>query len=137
VIIALFFMFNTETIENTNLGTDPGPKLFPRILYIGLLVCGIGIISTAKSKIEGKILLNKKVLIMTLIIFLYVISLQYFGYFISTLWFVFCSFWFLSNFNKRSWLPAIVTSLVTSFIIYYVFNQIFGILLPKGVFTIF
>lgn len=137
IFVSLLFLIGTETLEPLQLASDPGPKLFPRITYMGLLISGIGIVVFSKKEDVTKIILNKRVLVMTLMILLYTISLQYLGYFISTLWFGFCSCWFLSDSKRNRLLPAALTTLITTITIYVLFKEVFEILLPKGVFNIF
>jgi len=135
IVIALLFMVGTETLKPVQLGTDPGPKVFPRIAYIGLLISGLGIAILSKKESVGQFLVNRRVITITLLVILYTVSLQYLGYFVSTLWFVFSSYWFLSEKKYNRLVPAILTSLITTVSIYILFNKVFEILLPRGQFN--
>jgi hypothetical protein len=114
---------------------DPGPKLFPLIASIGLMICAVCIL-LRKVKDE-KAFVSKKgwlsMLILMGMMALYVACLKYVGFLIGTPLLLFGTSTLFSAGKKVSILHRVVFSLVMSVAVYGMFVKLLNIQLPAGI----
>ena len=119
---------------------EPGPRLFPRIGGIILILCGIGLIITSKSTDtpKNKVFLGGKKGIMNLfaaflILVCYGVLLNFLGFVIPTPLFILAVSRLFSK-KEYNWVTGIVVAVTMTAILYFVFTRGFNMQLPKGIF---
>ena len=152
LFVCVVFLIQSRNISTLSLPGTPGPRVFPFVI-IGLLAfCvilheGLAIrrlilgkksdnndASTEKPKNQEKQDL-KKVLLSFVVIFLYVLGIDYLGFYPSTALVVFIVLKFI--FESRSWLRTLISTALISGSIYVIFALLFSVRLPRGVLGIF
>jgi len=114
----------------------PGPRLFPLISVFGFVVCGMGIfIKNIKSKKEEKIFLKKDGWIRAGVTFgiliLYVLTMMWLGFLITTPLVVFSLVTLFDREKKSALLNRIVFSVLFSLAVYIAYVYVFGLRLPS------
>ncbi|MGE4353822.1 MAG: tripartite tricarboxylate transporter TctB family protein [Oscillospiraceae bacterium] len=116
--------------------TEPGPRLFPYISGIGIAVCGLGMAITAKRQKSGEPYLTpsgwRRLGISGAALILYYLALEYVGFLIATPFFTFAIILILASGKRVNKITAVVISLLTTGILYYLFQKLFSIFLPSG-----
>ncbi|MEH7223459.1 tripartite tricarboxylate transporter TctB family protein [Bacillus sp. JJ1566] len=121
-----------------------GPSVFPGAIGILLILTSIILIISGlvelrqnKSKIvkvkgeqeEGEQQDKKKVILISLILFGYVVLFVPLGYVISTVLFILGLSMYL---DRKHWIRNIIYSLVFSITVYFVFDRLLSVYLPLG-----
>lgn len=139
--IGALMLYQVYTLEFPVFLDDPGPKLMPGIVGVLLVVCGLGHLlwPKAKGKVEKKAPLNKaaktKILYVGIAVIVYVLLMEFTGYILSTFLFLTFMIWFLSeNKNKLSFVKSGIVSIMITLAVYFIFEQLIGIILPEGIF---
>jgi putative tricarboxylic transport membrane protein len=133
-----------------------GAGFFPNILFILLAATGValiigGCLEERKQRRSGEAVdrggltwgqflkefkkiveRNALVIISFFLFFCYVIMLDYFGYTVATLVFMPILIWVLGPRNRRAIPMIIIISLGMTFVIYFVFLEVFHVFLPSG-----
>ena len=135
VLVAVLCIWQIEMTTPLELESDPGPLLFPRIAAIGLLLCGLGVVLSAKKEKLSKKLFNLQAAVLVAALIGYVILLDILGFLISTLLFVAFSVWWLSRDGEKKLVPALVAAVLVAGAVYYGFTEMFNVVLPRGVFN--
>lgn len=116
--------------------SEPGPRLFPYISGGGMVICGIGMAVTALKEKAGEGFLDKKGWInlgkAALCMVIYYLALEYIGFLISTPFFAMAIILLLASGKKVNKIVALVVSLLTTGILYVVFQNVFMLFLPAG-----
>lgn len=156
LIIAASFLFlsivlfiQTGELPNMFFGTL-GPSVFPKILlmFIGILSMSLIIIKVIKFKkikdkkqfietfeLSRKMLSKYKlVFIVSLNFFIYIFSMKYIGFRISTFLFLFSTQWLIAQKGKRNLLMMILIAGIITFGSFYFFRYFLNVIFPKGVF---
>ena len=117
---------------------EPGPKLFPMISGVGILICGLCVFFRKQTK-EDKPFADKagwkRMAELFLILVIYVfIGLEYIGYLISTPILLMVLFYVLAEQDKKpkKWVCAAMGIGIGVFL-YVFFHIIVELQLPKGV----
>ena len=134
-IVGLAAVIMAQSIKQGVNLTEPGPRLFPRIAGIGMIVCGILMAIEAKPEKEQPFLDKagyKRLVIAMLAMFVYYFALTYIGFLIATPIFTFAIINILASGKKLNQILTVVIALLTTVILYYVFQKLFVILLPAG-----
>ncbi len=142
LILAGVYFYATEQLPSLEIGDPLGPKAFPRLLGIGLVLTAVvllfEILRARKSKTvpaaagvdepqRSTYILVGLVAAWTLIYFLVFEKL---GYVIAT------SIYLLvltSYFNRGKWIANVLTSLLFSLISYLMFTKLLGVNLARGI----
>ena len=119
----------------------PGPKLFPLIAGVGMLLLGIGIFFE-KEPDDKQVVITNTMLIRLIKVFaltiLYVLGLKYFGFLLSSPIYVFvaCLLFSKASLENKSkiWMFAVFAVAVSVFI-YVVYTMGFSLRLPRGSLT--
>lgn len=133
-IIILALTQNVRVLPNL---AEPGPRLFPRIAAIGMILCGIGMFLDKGSNDEnsGSYLESdgwKRFAIVAVVIAAYVLGLYLIGFVISTP-IAMLGFVAVLRSGKKVSIPAsVVIAVATTAILYFVFVKLFAIPLPTG-----
>ncbi|MBQ7488361.1 MAG: tripartite tricarboxylate transporter TctB family protein [Clostridia bacterium] len=117
----------------------PGPRLMPGIAALGLVICGLGtFVNGCRQKEADAIILTKEGMIRVIITFaalwVYILGLQYLGFLIVTPVLVYgltTYFAKASNAETKLWV-RIVFALAVTFVIWFMYVQLFGMELPVG-----
>lgn len=151
VIISLFvIIYANLNFPHFKVGMKklPGPKFFPTILSLFILICGIYEITFAfidkknkkaisNTKRSFKELINdwgvQNILIFSFSIILYVPIINFLGFFIGS---VLISSVLLYRLNVGL-LKSLIVSLILSFIIIMLFEKLFKIQLPAGILNMY
>ncbi|MFV0439688.1 MAG: tripartite tricarboxylate transporter TctB family protein [Lachnospirales bacterium] len=137
ILVGLFFMLSTGSIKIPTDLVDPGPRLFPYIAELLMIVCGAGIVYESYiDKSEEKAYLSKegwKKLgsIFTLLI-AYAVGLNFVGFIISTPFMFAILIQILNSQGFQPWVKVILISLALTAFIYFAFAIGFNVTLPKG-----
>lgn len=116
---------------------EPGPRLFPRISGVILIISGIGLFLTAKKDDpDAKPFLGGKEGLLNLgkafgILLCYGILLNFLGFIIPTPFFILAVSRLFSN-KKYNWVTGVIVAVVTTAILYLIFTRGFNLQLPRG-----
>lgn len=129
--------------------TSVDARFWPRL--IGYVGCGFSVILFIQSflelnqnektgDIEGKTLEerkeksdeNKRAMISLLLIFLYILGLQYIGFFISTIAYLTFQFTISAGEESRNFKKFFLLALIFSVCVYVIFRYMFRLMLPTG-----
>ena len=103
---------------------------------MGMLICGLGMAVTAKSSGDEAPFLEKagwkRLGIVALTLVLYYFGLEYIGFLIMTPIFAFAVIMILSSGKKINRILAVIVAVLTTVILYLLFQKVFVILLPAG-----
>ena len=139
IIFAIFGALVTSMASGIRMPanlSEPGPRLFPCIAGVGMLICGLGMAVTAKSSGDEAPFLEKagwkRLGIVALTLVLYYFGLEYIGFLIMTPIFAFAVIMILSSGKKINRILAWIVAVLTTVILYLLFQKVFVILLPAG-----
>lgn len=139
IVFGAFMLYQAFTMEFPVFPNDPGPVLMPKILGIGLLICGAGLLvwpkseaAEAKRKEESKFDEgSKRMAVIGSALILYIFLMKFIGFLISTVLFMAFVIWFLDDAkSKKTVVLSVVSSIIVSGGIYLIFNNGLGIILP-------
>ncbi|MBQ9009495.1 MAG: tripartite tricarboxylate transporter TctB family protein [Clostridia bacterium] len=139
VILGIVFFGLISQFSKPITAEYPGPKLVPGIAALGLIICGLGVfVNGCRQKTEDKVVLTKAGFIRVIVTFaalwLYILGLTYLGFLIVTPVLVFgltTYFAKASNVETKLWV-RIVFALAVTFVIWFMYVQLFGMELPVG-----
>lgn len=140
--VAVVYLYFTEQIRETGLGTQISAKAFPRLLSIALAIGALlwfmeanrEAIRTEPSSQPvvpeegwGQFWVIAAVIAWTAFYFL---VFQWLGYLLATTAYLLP---LMVYFNRGRWLPNLLTSVLYPLGSYYLFSHILGVPIPKGV----
>ncbi|WP_049895979.1 tripartite tricarboxylate transporter TctB family protein [Oribacterium sp. NK2B42] len=140
VIVALgifvFAMISTFKVPFT--ASYPGPKALPGLAAVGFVICGAGIFLEGCKDKEQKTFLIKegwiKLIINIAAIALYILAMQFIGFFISTPIYLYClSTWYAKGYVTKP-VSRIIFSAAVTLVIFLAYQVAFGYQLPMGIF---
>lgn len=137
-LLGLLVTIYAATISTRVALNEPGPKVFPLISGIGIFVCGIGIFVTEyrNSAEDEKPFLDlkgwKRYGIAMLVLAAYYLGLEVLGFLISSP-FIILALSRLFSQKKYNWPVGIIVSVVSTALIYFIFNGAFHLPLPDGI----
>lgn len=140
LILAGAYFYATEQLPSLEIGDPLGPKAFPRLLGVGLVIAAIVLLleilrarkAAPKAKVadpqaRGATLVVGAVALWTL---LYFVLFERLGYILST------SIYLLvltGYFNRGKTVANVTTSILFSVISYLMFTKLLGVNLPPGI----
>ncbi len=137
IIFAGAFIYMTSQLQSLYIGAqgDVGPKFFPIAAATGLILCSIGKILTEYKKAESPFLTKsgwKKTAVVFTLLILYLLSVDWFDYLISTP--LFSALLVLSMREDRKLRPVtlVLFSVFATAILYVVFQMVIHVTLPTG-----
>lgn len=139
--IGILFLIGTTNIRDPGLSGDPGPKLAPLVSGVGLVLCGIVLLLQtffqAKSSKpvpasnEPRQTYARTAGILTLYIIGYCAALYTLGFILSTPVLLFFALGVIGTHKPR--MPIrIVFSILTTGIVFLVFETVLHVMLPSG-----
>lgn len=135
IFVAIFFFYFTSSIKVPSNIVDPGPRFFPYIAELLIVICGIGMIVESRNKEEKPFLSKigwKKLGFAFLVLILYAIALTYVGFLIATPFMHFTLVNMLSGEKKIPTYVNVILSVVVTLFLYIVFAKGFSVMLPPG-----
>lgn len=133
IILSIYLYTQTYSFKYTDY-QQANPQMWPRGVLVLLIL--ISTILIGKVLLKGidwkpKPSINyKKSISIIIFLFLYIFLMQFCGYLISTLIFIFCA---LILFGNRNILQLIIVPLLIVTLIFLIFNYLLYIPLPKGI----
>ncbi|MCM3636605.1 tripartite tricarboxylate transporter TctB family protein [Sporosarcina luteola] len=129
--------------------TAIGPAFMPQVISILIALVSLAVIYEGYKKVKAakevdstikaedaeavdKGVSYKPVIVSFVLMAFYVVIMPIVGFLITTAVFMFIQMMVLSSKLERRWLLFAVVSVVSSVIIYYVFRNVFYIMLPSG-----
>ena len=112
---------------------DSGPKFFPRIATIGLMICGVGLIIKPGKNKEFMTLsqwLRAGRYFVVLIVYLFL--MYFFGFIVSSILGLFVLIRMLAIEKKPNLIVAGIYSIIFTLVLYGVFVLLLKIVLPRG-----
>ncbi len=137
-LLGLFVFIMISTYSVPFRSTYPGPKALPGLAATGFVICGAGIFFEGCKKKEEKVFLLKegwiKLIVNIAAIALYIIAMQYLGFFIATpVYLYFLSTWYAKGYVTKP-VQRIIFSLGVTAVIFLAYQIAFGYQLPMGIF---
>jgi len=138
LIVSFYIFYYTATADFFEFEEDPGPTLFPLIVGIGLAICSIGLIFWPKTKSDKKEESFQKsengvikgiVAAISILIYAFLFKIIVFIY-SSLIFLVFFVFYMSKKKNKKLIFTSVITSVIVTFFIFYIFNNYLDIYLP-------
>ena len=141
VILAAVYLYATEQFPSLELGDPLGPKAFPRLLGVGLLMTAVALLAgilrapkTAEANGEGKKSRDDRhYLIVTAAVVwtgLYFAVFTWLGYAIATSVYLLA---LMAWFHRGKWKTNLSTSVLYGFISYLMFTRLLDVSLPRGI----
>lgn len=154
MVVSLIFIVAAYTIKNQNILDPAGSSYFPTLLAIVMFLCGVAALREGKKTPSSRKNNNKEgqdnsdkatinsdedleeiwdfkeyrfVFSYLLIIFLFVISINFVSFFISAFLFLITSLWF---FKGGTLIKNIVISFSTVLVVYVLFKLVFKVVFP-------
>jgi putative tricarboxylic transport membrane protein len=142
LVLAGIYFWATSNIPTLEIGDPLGPKAFPRLLGIGLVLGAIMLAlemwrardtkpapapATGPRESNGHYGVVAAAAVLTLIYFLVFEKL---GYMLATAIYLIALF---SYFNKKRRTMNLLTAILFAVISYFVFTQLLGVNLPRGI----
>jgi hypothetical protein len=134
-VLGLIVFLLAGRIPNPNLADDVGPRLFPYIAGIGLMVCGAGVV-LGKGEHNRKEFLShagwKRLLGMGVLMLCCAVGMVFLGFLITMPVVLFISMKMMGIKANTPLKPVAVSLCLTAFI-YLVFEQLLHVMLPVGI----
>jgi putative tricarboxylic transport membrane protein len=144
LVLAGIYFWATTQIPTLEIGDPLGPKAFPRLLGVGLLITAAMLLgeiitnrkaeqgakasSAADAKEEGNAKVVVAAVVATAIFF---VLFEPVGYVISTTLYLIAMTYVFHK--KGIWMTNLLTSVIYGIGSYYAFTQLLGVNLPRGV----
>lgn len=145
LLLAGVYFWATAQIPSLELGDPLGPKAFPRMLGVGLLLGAAMLLveiirNTAKAKLsagQGGASTEPKwdrhhwlVVAITVWTAIYIVTFEPLGFVLSTAIYLLV---LTAYFNRNRWLMNVLTSVLFAVISYFMFTKLLGVNLPLGI----
>lgn len=133
-VVILALTRNVRVLPNL---AEPGPRLFPQIAAMGMILCGIGMfLDKGSSQANSEAYLTgegwKRFAVVFAVIAAYVLGLFLVGFLIATPIAMLGFVAVLRSGRKVSLIATIVIAAATTVVLYFVFEKLFAIPLPPG-----
>ena len=140
LILAGVYFYATEKLPSLEIGDPLGPKAFPRLLTVGLLLTAVILLFEilrgrksatvpAPSKAAGPKTYHV-VAGVTVWTFLYFLVFERLGYMIATSIYLVV---LMAYFHKRKWVSNVLTAVLFSVVSYVMFVKVLGVNLARGI----
>ena len=145
LLLAGVYFWATAQIPSLELGDPLGPKAFPRMLGVGLLLGAAMLLveiirNTAKAKLsagQGGASTELKwdrhhwvVVAIAVWTAIYIVTFEPLGFVLSTAIYLLV---LTAYFNRNRWLMNVLTSVLFAVISYFMFTKLLGVNLPLGI----
>lgn len=141
LVLAGVYFWATSQIPTLEIGDPLGPKAFPRLLGVGLLISAAMLLAemikerkaapeTNEPEEKEDTSTYKIVAGVVVATGIYFALFEVMGYAVSTMLFLLVM---TAYFNKGKWWTNVLTAVLYSFISYYMFSSLLGVNLPRGI----
>ena len=141
LLLAGIYFYATEKLPSLEIGDPLGPKAFPRLLGVGLVIAAIlllveilrarkivpAVSKSAAPAGPGTYHIVAGVVVWT---FLYFLVFEKLGYVIATAIFL---LGLMAFFHRGKWLSNVLTSVLFCVISYWLFTKLLGVNLARGI----
>jgi putative tricarboxylic transport membrane protein len=141
LVLAGVYFYATEQLPSLEIGDPLGPKAFPRLLGIGLVITAVVLLleilrarkaaapnaSPPDPHARGSMLVVGAVALWTL---LYFMLFERLGYVLSTAIYLLV---LTGYFNRGKWIANVLTSVLFGVVSYLMFTKLLGVNLPPGI----
>lgn len=143
IILSIFMYINSNGFTSNFSKGSLGAAGFPKLIAILIFILSIAyIFKYLKNKIQFSFKFDLKKLrdeyrfvFITLLLFLiYIVSMKFIGFIISTISYLLLSQWFLSDKKTKNLPIIIITTLFISLGTYYFFTSYLSVIFPVGIF---
>lgn len=138
IVLGVLILFFTSRIKSlfTVATNDLGPKFFPFLCGIGIILCGVGkFLTSAKSKAKT-FLPNKRDYVrlagLWVLLVVYVLAVKYLGYIFSSLVLMFVMTTLLADTKKLKVWHRVLFAVLMVALTYGLFSYVIKIPLPQG-----
>lgn len=137
IILSVAILVLTQQVRILPNLAEPGPRLFPQIAAIGMILCGIGMFFTKEQGSEESVVYLtkegwKRFAVVIGVMIAYILGLTYLGFLISTPIAMLGFIAVLRSGKPVSKIASVVIALAVTFILYFTFVKLFVIPLPAG-----
>ncbi len=136
LIMGILVAVATYLLPDSSMSSDIGPKFFPAICAVGLIVPGIGLLLKKSDGPVSKLTFgkreSKRLALISLLVIAYVVAMDFIGFIIPTIivQFVMCNM-FAKGVNV-SLVSKILFAVVVTILIYLAFENLMSLQLPRG-----
>lgn len=127
--VACWFSLNGVRVTTTG-GSDPGPVTYPRFVLILLVACAVGVMLSHGDRTDEEKHSWMMVLGVLGSVALYVFTFEFLGYIVATALFI--ALLCLLTRERRWWVIG-GYALIFSVLMYLLFNNYLGVVLPAGI----
>lgn len=149
IVVSIFFILLSVFMYISSLGFKSGlttgsvgPDGFPKIIAGAIFI--LAVINMIKIMRKTKITFSfskekfiekyKAVFTILLMFIIYVFSMQYIGFLITTILFMFSTQWYLSDRSKKNIPKIVILTLFVSLGAYFFFTSYLTVVFPPGIF---
>lgn len=140
VLLTALYIYATEQLPGLQISDPLGPKAFPRLLGIGLLLTTVALLVETLRARKPEVNPVQEVsgewrhywVVAALVIWtaLYVAVFEWLGYTLSTSVYL---LGLMAYFHRGKWMSNILTSVLYSVISYWMFTKLLAVSLPRGI----
>jgi putative tricarboxylic transport membrane protein len=147
LILAGIYIYATEQYATPEIGDRLGPKAFPRLLGLGLLITALALWVEMRRKrkkmsetleggaANGPVLSRERgkyVVVVAVVLWtgIYFAVFEYLGYALSTSLYLLA---LMAYFRRGKWLGNVLTAFLYSFISYWMFANLLDVTLARGI----
>jgi putative tricarboxylic transport membrane protein len=141
LILAGVYFYATEQLPSLEIGDPLGPKAFPRLLGIGLVITAIVLLveilrgrkaTPSVTPPKGPSSRGAQLIVAAVVVwtFLYFVVFEPLGYILSTTTYLLV---LTGYFNRGKWVANVLTSALFSLVSYLMFVKLLGVNLPPGI----
>lgn len=140
LVLAGVYFWATQQIPSLEIGDPLGPKAFPRLLLIGLLITAAmllgeiirdGKAAKAPAPSENKEEKTTGVVVAAVVATaIYFLAFEHAGYMLTTTLYLLAMFHFFHR--KGRWMTNVLTAVIYGVGSYFIFTSALGVNLPKG-----
>jgi putative tricarboxylic transport membrane protein len=135
--VGIFYLIEGFNLPPAAIGDPLGPLVFPTILGLSMVACGIYLAARPGPR-TGQTVLSRRtfpqVLILFVLLLLYSAVISWMGYLFSTAVFLFITAFLM---GERSWAKGAAISVIFSAAIFFLFIRVLTIPLPLGLLETF
>jgi len=143
LILAGVYIYATEQLPSLEIGDPLGPKAFPRLLTIGLVITAIVLLieivrrrKTAAPAAAAEPSDRRAYLVVAAVVvwtFLYFLVFETLGFVVATAIYLLV---LTAYFNRGKWVANVLTSILFSLCSYLMFTKLLGVTLAPGILPI-
>jgi len=134
-LLGIFIVYASTSIKGGAAHRLP-PETFPMVVGFLLLLCGVGLALKAWTIREADLAVQwpdregvRTILVTLLSLAVYIAVMDRLGLPLATFLYLFCAMVYL---KRSKWLLALVISLITAVVSYYLFIRLLGLSFPTG-----